>query len=280
MNNLGYYNGAFGPIEDMTVPMNDRACYFGDGLFEVVYTRNHKMYAADEHMERMYEAAATLGIDIPLSQSEFLALLDELVHKVDDGEQLVYWQISRGTGLRNHAPTEDMKANIWVTIRPMKLKDCYDPMRLITAEDTRFFHCNMKTLNLLPTVMASRAAQAAGADEAVFHRGARVTECAHSNLAIIRDDGTVQTAPADNLILAGIARGHMLAMCKTLGIPAEEKPFTVDELMTAAEVVVISSGTLFRPASHIDGKPVGGRRPDVLEALRAALIADFMAKTE
>ena len=280
MNNLGYYNGTYDLIEHMRVPMNDRACYFGDGLFEVVYTRNHKMYAVREHMDRMYESAAYLGIDIPLSKEEFIALLEDLVHKVDDGEQLVYWQISRGTGMRNHAPAEEMKANVWVTIRPMKLKDCYAPMKLITAEDTRFFHCNMKTLNLIPTVMASREAQARGAEEAVFHRGERVTECAHSNLAIIRDDGVVQTAPADNLILAGIARGHMLAMCKTLGIPAVEEPFTVSDMMEAAEVVVISSGTLFRPASHIDGRPVGGRRPDVLEALRAALIADFMEKTE
>lgn len=280
MKDLGYYNGKYDLIESMTVPMNDRACYFGDGLYEVVYTRNHKMYAADEHMDRMYEAADVLGIDIPLSKSEFLSLLDELVHKVDDGEQLVYWQISRGTGMRSHAPAERMKANVWVTIRPMKLKNCYEPMRLITVEDTRFFHCNMKTLNLLPTVMASLAAEAAEADEAVFHRAGRVTECAHSNLAIIRDDGTVQTAPADNLILSGIARGHMLSMCQRLGIPAVESPFTVDEMMAAAEVVVISSGTLFRPASHIDGISVGGRRPDVLETLRAALIADFMQKTE
>ena len=280
MKDLGYYNGVCDRIDRMTMPIGDRACYFGDGLFEVVYTRNHKMYAADEHMRRMYESAAFLGIDIPLTQEEFLALLDDLVHRVDEDEQIVYWQISRGTGLRTHAPSEGMKANILVTIRPMKLHDCYRPMKLVTVEDTRFFHCNMKTLNLLPTVLASRRAQAAGAQEAVFHRAGHVTECAHSNLAIIRDDGCLQTAPADNLILAGITRGHVLTTCQKLGIPTLEKPFTLEEMMGAAQVVVISSGTLFCPASYVDGIPVGGRRYDVLDAVRKSLIADFLEKTE
>ena len=271
MKNLGYYNGVYDLIENMTVPMNDRACYFGDGVFEVAYVRNYHIYAVEEHMERLYESAAYLGIELPMEKEGFVALLESLVRRVDDHEQLLYWQISRGTGMRNHAPIEPMTANIWVTIRPMKL---------ITVPDTRFFHCNMKTLNLIPTVMASREAQAHGADEAVFHRDGRVTECAHSNLAIIRDDGSVQTAPADNLILAGIARHHMLEACKQLGIPAYEEPFTLEDMMRAAEVFVTSSGTLCRPASEIDGIPVGGRAPTVLNALRDALHKDFYEKTE
>lgn len=280
MKNLGYYNGTYDLIENMTVPMNDRACYFGDGVFEVAYVRNYRIYAVEEHMDRLYESADYLGIRLPMAKESFVTLLESLVRKVDDHEQLLYWQISRGTGLRNHAPTEPMTANIWVTIRPMKLRNSYEPMKLITVPDTRFFHCNMKTLNLIPTVMASIQAQERGADEAVFHRDGRVTECAHSNLAIIRDDGAVQTAPADNMILAGIARHHMLKACEALGIPAYEEPFSLDEMMAAAEVFVTSSGTLCRPASEIDGIPVGGRAPAVLNALRDALHKDFYEKTE
>ena len=238
------------------------------------------MYAVKEHMRRMYESAAYLGIEIPLSEEAFITLLDSLVRKVDAHEQLVYWQVSRGTGMRNHAPLEEMRANLWVTIRPMRLKNSYAPLRLITVEDTRFFHCNMKTLNLLPTVMASRLAEERGAEEAVFHRGDRVTECAHSNLAIIRDDGVLQTAPADRLILAGIARQHLLDMCELLAVPVREEAFTLKDMMEAAEVVVMSSGTLCRPAFEIDGSPVGGRAPHILNPLRDALHADFYEKTE
>ena len=141
MKNLGYYNGKYDLIENMTVPMNDRACYFGDGIFEVAYCRNYKIYSLGEHMDRMYESADILGIVIPHTKEEFSDIIKGLVGKLDSHEQLVYWQVSRGTGFRNHAPSKDMKANIWITLRPMKIKDIYTPMTLISLEDTRFYHC-------------------------------------------------------------------------------------------------------------------------------------------
>ena len=279
MENLGYYNGRYDLIERMTVPMNDRAVYFGDGIFEVIYTRNHIPYAMDEHMDRMYDSASELGIRIPLIKAEFSELLCELIGKVDDGEQLVYWQVSRGTEMRSHAPKGELTGNVLVTIRPMKLRDIYTPMKVITVEDTRFFHCNMKTLNLLPTVLASIQATNAGMDEAIFHRGDRVTECAHSNVSILRKDGTLQTAPADRLILPGVARAHLLRLCESLGVPVLEEPFTVKEMMEADEIIVTASGTLCRPVGEIDGIPVGGKAPILLKTLQDALLGDFMAKT-
>lgn len=280
MQNLGYYNGRYDLIENMTVPMNDRACFFGDGIFEVAYARNGKIYALDEHMNRLYDSARTLGYDIPLTKDEFSDLLYELSSKVDSCEQIIYWQVSRGTELRSHAPAAKLSANIWVTIREKQMLPPYQPMKLITAPDTRFFHCNMKTLNLLPTVMASIAAKEAGAEEAIFHRNGMVTECAHSNICIIRNDGALQTAPADELILPGVTRAHTIKACQELGIPCIQKHFTLDELMNAAEVVVISSGTQFRPACEVDGKPVGGRAPDIVTRLQEKLYGDFLRKTE
>jgi D-alanine transaminase len=280
MENLGYYNGRYDLIEKMTVPMNDRACYFGDGIFEVIYTRNHKPYALDEHIDRLYASADELGIHIAISKEEFTSLICELILKVDSDEQLVYFQVSRGTEMRSHAPAGPLDANIWVTIRPMKLKDSYTPMTAITMPDTRFLHCNMKTLNLIPTVLASRAAAERGCDEAIFHRGDRVTECAHSNISIITDSGALKTAPADNMILAGVARSHLLAFCKKFGIAVIEEPFTLDEMMSAAEIIVTSSGTLCRPVCQIDGIEVGGRAQNILCLLRDALTQDFLDKTE
>lgn len=280
MENLGYYNGRYDLIENMTVPMNDRACYFGDGIFEVIYTRNHKPYALDDHLDRLYASADELGINIAITKKEFYSLICELIEKVDSGEQLVYFQVSRGTEMRSHAPAGPLTANIWVTIRPMQLKNSYVPMKAITMPDTRFLHCNMKTLNLIPTVLASREAAARGCDEAIFHRGERVTECAHSNISIITDDGVLKTAPADNMILAGVARGHLLSFCRDFGIPVAEEPFTLSEMMGAAEVIVTSSGTLCRPVEEIDGIKVGGRSQELLCKLRDALTQDFLDKTE
>jgi len=264
----------------MTVPMNDRACYFGDGIFEVIYTRHHKPYALEEHMDRLYAGAEELGIRIGKTKQEFCELIASLIQKVDADEQLVYWQVSRGTELRSHAPRSVLDANIWVTIRPMKLRDCYTPMKTITVEDTRFLHCNMKTLNLLPTVLASIQATEAGSDEAIFHRNGYVTECAHSNISILQADGSLKTAPADRQILAGVARAHLLAKCRLFGIPVLEEPFTLAEMKDAAEVIVTASGSLCRPVCEIDGKAVGGHAPELLEKLRSALIRDFMEKTE
>ena len=280
MENLGYYNGKYDLLENMTVPMNDRACYFGDGIFEVAYCRNYKIYSLDEHMDRLYESAQILGLNIPHTKEEFSNIIKELVKKLDSPEQLVYWQVSRGTQLRNHAPAKGLVANVWITLRPMQIKDIYTPMSLISLEDTRFFHCNMKTLNLIPTVLASAKAEAAGAEEAVFHRNGRVTECAHSNISIILDDGSVKTAPADNLILAGVARAHLIKMCERFDVTVKEEPYTLDELMSAAEVVVTSSGTLCRPVSTVDGKRVGGRAPELLKKLQDALMADYLEKTQ
>ena len=280
MENLGYYNGRVDLIENMTVPMNDRACYFGDGLFEVTYTRNHIPYSMDEHMDRMYAAARELGIRIPLGKEEFSALICDLIRKVDDPEQWVYWQISRGTELRSYTPASEGDANIWIMLRPMAIRDSYSPMRAITLADERSLYCHMKTLNLLPTVMASRKVAAAGVDEGILHRDGRVTECIHANLSILRSDGVIQTAPADQWILAGVARGHLIRFARQLGVEVEEKPFTLDELMQADEIIVTSSGTLCRPIREIDGVPVGGKAPALLKTLQDTLYADFLEKTE
>src|SRR5699024_4867094 len=108
---------------------------------------------------------------------------------------------------RNHAFTEGA-GNLWVMLKPAEISDGIEPIKLITMEDTRFLHCNIKTLNLIPSVMASEKAKEAGCQETIFYRkGGRVTECAHSNCHILKD-GKLYTAPTDNLILPGIARAH------------------------------------------------------------------------
>ena len=280
MKDLGYYNGKYDRIENMYVPMNDRACFFGDGIFEVAYARNHKIYALSEHLDRMYDSAAMLGYNMPITKGEFASLLYELSLKVDSPDQLIYWQVSRGTEMRSHAPQSELTANIWVTIREKVMMPPYESAKLITFPDTRFFHCNMKTLNLLPTVMASIAAKDAGADEAIFHRDGMVTECAHSNLCIIRKDGAVQTAPADKLILPGVTRAHMIRACAELGIPCIEENFTLEEMMNAAEVVIVTSGAQFRPVKEIDGQSVGGGAPDLVAALQEKLYGKFLKETE
>ena len=279
MKNLGYYNGQFGEAEEMMIPMNDRVCYFGDGVYDATYSRNYKIFALDEHIDRIYNSAALLKIEIAQTKEEMKAILNEMVSKMDTGSNFVYWQVTRGTGKRNHVfPTDGSKANLWITISPKDIVDVYKKIKLITLEDTRFLHCNIKTLNLIPSVMASQKAKEANCDETVLHRNGRVTECAHSNVHIIKD-GIFMTAPTDHLILPGIARAHLIKACKKLGFGVDETPFTLDEMMNADEVIVSSSGSLCLAAEIIDGKPVGGKAPEMLKAIQDEVLREFMEAT-
>ena len=147
---LGYYNGTYGELEEMTVPMNDRASWFGDGVYDAGPCRNYHIFALDEHVDRFFRSAAALEIVMPLGKEELKSLLNNLVQKMDTGNLFVYYQVTRGTGIRRHAFTEG-PGNLWITLVPAEISDGHKPIQLITTEDTRFLHCNIKTLNLIPS---------------------------------------------------------------------------------------------------------------------------------
>jgi D-alanine transaminase len=264
----------------MTIPMNDRAVYFGDGVYDATYAVERVIYALDDHLDRFYRSCAKLEIRFPLPREELAALLRELVERVDDGSALmVYWQATRGTAARGHAfPGSSVRPNLMVTVRPNPLRAIDRKYRIISVEDTRFLHCDVKTLNLIPNVLASQRAAEAGCDEAVFHRGERVTECAHSNIHIIQG-GSFVTSPLDNLILPGTARGHLLRFARAAGIPTAERPFTMAELAAADEIIVSSAGTLCNAVERLDGEPVGGKAGALLAELQAAAVAAFESYT-
>ena len=278
MERLGYYNGNYGPLEEMQIPMNDRACFFGDGVYDAQPCKNYVIFALDDHVDRFFNSMAALEIEPPCTKQELKDLLNKLVKELDSDSQFVYYQATRGSGIRNHVYPEG-KSNLWVMLLPKELPDFSVPLKLVTTEDKRFYYCNVKTLNLIPSVLASEKAKKAGCDEAVFYRpGGRVTECAHSNVHILKN-GTLKTAPADELILPGIARAHLLNACKALSIPVDETPFTLDELFDADEVIVTSSFNFCCSASEIDGKPVGGKDNEHLTALRTWLMEEFERET-
>ncbi|HAZ18811.1 MAG TPA: D-amino acid aminotransferase [Clostridiales bacterium] len=271
MKNLGYYNGKIGLIEEMSVPMTDRGCYFGDGVYDATYSIHHIIWDLDAHVDRFFHSASLLKIKPTHTPEELKSLLRALVCMVDDGEQFVYFQWTRGSGLRNHLFPGGC-ANLWVMLTPKSLVNLYQPARMITMEDTRYLHCNIKTINLLPAVMGAQAAAEAGCEECLFHRGNVVTECAHSN-AYILINGTLITHPANHFILNGISRQNILLTCRKQGIPYEERPFTLQEAFEADELMYSSAGSLCVPVQTLDGKPVGGKNPRILRELQDALLS-------
>ena len=268
MKNLGYYNGVIMPIDELKIPVTDRSVYFGDGLYDVVHAVNQKTFALNDHLDRFYDSCKLLNIPFNMPKEELKNLIENLAQKEGSKNQKIYWQVSRGSALRNHAFPENTKSNLLIMITDGPLKDMnklkYD---LILVEDTRFFHCNIKTLNLIPNVLASEKAKQANCHEAVLHRGEYVTECAHSNIAILKN-GELKTAPLNNLILPGITRAHLIKICQELNIPVIEEAFTITELMNCDEAIVCASGSLFMGVNKIENKKVGGKDPELLKKLQ------------
>lgn len=279
MKDLAYYNGMTAPIDELRIPINDRACYFGDGVYEATMVRNRKIFALNEHLDRLFNSARLVDIEMPCSREELIEILQSLVDQVDSPDQMLYWQITRGTAPRNHVfPGEGVKSNLWVTIKPQQVKGSDHELKLTETEDTRFLHCNIKTLNLMVNCIAATKAEREGCDECVFHRGDMVTECAHSNISILKD-GVFMTHPTDNLILPGITRGHLIALCGELGIPVREEAFTMDQLRQADEVFVSSATKLCKRAVVLNGQPVGGKDPDTAKRLMDAYMEKYLRET-
>ena len=274
MKNLAYYNGEISEIEEMKIPLTDRVCYFGDGIYDATYTHNRKLFDLEAHLSRFYNSARLLDINIPVTKEELESLLNELILKVDSPEQFVYIQCTRGSEIRNHAYPEGMKGNLCIMLTDERVKDTYKPIDVITYEDKRFYYCNIKTLNLIPSCLAKTAAKRNGCSEAIFVRDSIVTECAHSNVSIFKDN-TVITHPLDDKVLPGTARIRLLAFAEKLGYKTEEREFTLNELMNADEVVIHSTGSFCIPVKTVDKKAVGGKAPEMLKRIQDALVNDY-----
>ena len=275
MKSIAYYNGQTGAPEELTVPFNDRSHYFGDGVYDATMGANGKVFLLEEHLDRFYSSAASFQINVPMDRDELGALLTDLLAQVDGASQFVYWQVTRGnSGDRMHVFDPETPGIIWAFVTQEDMADPQQKLKLITRPDTRFEHCNVKTLNLLPSVMAAQAAHAAGADEAVLHRNGIVTECAHSNVLILKDD-TLYSHPNDEFILRGIAKTHLIKAAYRAAIPVIERPFTLDELFDADEVIVTSSSHLCSIASEIDGEPVGGGDAASIRALLDIVFREY-----
>ena len=280
MKDLAYYDGKISTIDEMSIPFCDRVHFFGDGVYEVAMARNYRIYALDEHIERFYRSAELVDINVPCEKQELSLLLYELVRELDSPDQNIYWQVTRGVAEREHTYSYEICGKLWVMLRPSAIKDIFTPVKAITLPDARGFNCDIKSLNLLPAVTYAQKARRSGAYEAILYReGGRVTECSHSNVHIITEDGRFKTAPTDNLILGGIARAHLISACKYLGITVDESPFYLDEMINAREVIISSTSGMCMICNEIDDKTVGGRAKDVVDALRHCVLKDFITKT-
>ncbi len=274
MNAVGYYNGEFAPLEELKIPALDRGAYFGDGVYEAVRVDNHRFFALEEHLDRLECSLAFLRIPFSMPRAELAAILQAVADRVESDHQQLYFQITRATAMRTHAFPEGGAPNLLVFSREVPLADVRIPKKVVVLPDIRWKYCNIKTLNLIPGVLAAQQAKERGCCEAVFHRDGVVTECSSSNLLMLKD-GALVTAPADEHILPGITRGHFLMLARQMGIPVFERAFTLEQAYDADELMITSTSVHGLPVCEMEGKPVGGRDPVLLKRLQDAYRAYF-----
>lgn len=275
MEQVGYYNGEIGPLDQLKIPMLDRVTFYGDGVYDATMTRDGVILYAEDHISRFFNSMRLMRFQPNFTPEELQAELQKVVDLADGRDNFLYWQITRGTGPRQHEFLPGVQPNLWIYAVPKHYADLSTTVDVVTTEDTRFFHCNVKTLNLLPNVIAAQKAAEAGCSECIFIRpDGFVTETAHSNCHIL-EDGKLITHPTDSLILPGIARKHLIAQCHELGVPVEERPFTREEMMAADEVLISASSVFAQRVAHIDGVAVGGKALELHGSIVAALEKEF-----
>lgn len=242
------------------VDIEDRGYQFGDGIYEAIRVYEGKFFTLSEHLERLYASALKIELTIPYTPAELTALLQQLITANELTTGLVYFQITRGVQApRNHVYLPKTRATLTATTMAMPR----DPatfrqgIKTITVKDTRWLHCDIKSLNLLGNLLATNQAAKVNAQEAIFYRDAdHVTECSHSNVALIQG-GTLLTHPANELILNGITRQVILRIARKQGIPVEERPFSLAELKAADEVFVSSVAAEITAVGKVDETLIG-----------------------
>jgi D-alanine transaminase len=248
-----YYNGQFYEPSEVKIPLTDRAIWFGDGVYDAAIGKNQKIYMLSEHIERLMGNARRMDIPLFCSPCEIQKILTDLALGQED--VFLYFQLSRYSEGRSHSYSDTNRSNLLITATEITLPATETTLRLISARDVRYELCDVKTLNLLPSVLASKNAARHGADETVFIRSGFVTECSHSNISIIKN-GSLITHPADEHILPGTARASLLRCARRMGIPVRERAFDYNELISADDVLVTSSSKLCLRAESVDGFPI------------------------
>ena len=273
MSSYAYYNGKFGKKEEIFIPITDRAIYFGDAIYDAAIGRYDRILWEEDHIERFLSNAEKIGINHTYTKAFLSSLLREVAVKSMIESYFIYFQLSRSLPSRTHSSI-GCTANLLVTIDPIEIKKNKQPLKLKYFEDTRHALCNIKSVNLLSSVLASTTAETKGYDEALFVRDGIVTECAKSNISILKQ-GRVITHPQSNHILPGITRAHLKNVCQKLSIPFVEERFSFLELLKADEILITSTTKMCQHANTIDNLHVGGKDNNTSMKIINALFEEY-----
>ncbi len=269
-----YLNGAFIPKEEALISPEDRGFLFADGAYDVFHAYDGHLFRGDDHFRRMVRSLHELEITAPREETlrEVTTTLLRM-NNLEDGNAVVYMQITRGAAPRKHAfPPPDTPPTVYAKAFAHTVpRDMQDSgVGVILAPDIRWTRCDIKSVALLPNVLAHQRAKDTGAHEALFVRDGMITEGALTNVCAVFD-GRVITYPKSPYILSGLTRAVVLELCESLGIPADESPILEHQLPNADEVFICNTTSEILPVIQIDGHPVKDGLPGpITRALQQA----------
>jgi D-alanine transaminase len=272
---IAYVNGRYLPARDALVSIEDRGYQFSDGIYEVCEVRGGAIIDERRHLERLQRSLDALRIGLPLTPRALSVIMHETIRRNRVRDGIVYVQMTRGVARRDFAfPPPGTAPSLVVTARNLDMggneRKARQGLAVITVPESRWARPDIKSIALLPNVLAKQAARDRGGAEAWFvDRDGRVTEGASSNAWIVTQDGKVVTRPADNGILRGITRTVLIEAIKAQSLQFEERPFTVEEAYGAREAFVTAASQIVMPVVRIDDRNIGGGLPGpVATALR------------
>jgi D-alanine transaminase len=281
MSRIAYVNGTYRPLADAAVHIEDRGFQFADGVYEVVYRHQGRMVDMELHLARLDRSLRELSIRPPVTRAALAAILAEVARRNRMASGLLYIQITRGSAPRSHAfPPPGTATTLVVTMRraaPFPASLAEWQATAITMPDQRWDRCDIKSVGLLPNVLAREAARQADALEAIFYdREDMVTEGASTSVFIVDADGTLRTRPLGPEILPGCTRAALLERLGETGVPVSQRAFSLLELRGAREIFITAATTFVKPITRLDGAPVGDGAPGPVAERLFALMSEHV----
>lgn len=259
---IGFMNGEFVDISSPVIPIQERGHQFGDGVYEVVRVYRGVPFLLTEHLNRLENSAYEIRLNVPYTRAELIQIITEGIHRSGLEDAEVYVQITRGIAGRNHL-FPDVPPSFTMTVRPIRHvpQAYYDKGTTVyTAEDTRWKYCFIKSLNLLPNIMAKQTATERGGYEAILIKDDVVMEGSSTNVFVVKDK-VIYTTPTIEGILAGITRRKVIEIANQLGYQVVEDFYSVDFLKAADEVFLTSTVIEVLPVLTIDDETIQGSLP-------------------
>jgi D-alanine transaminase len=262
MSRIAYVNGRYVPHRDATVHIEDRGYQFADGVYEVMYRHRGRLIDAELHLARLQRSLGELRIAAPVAQPALSAIIEEVAARNRLSSGLVYMQITRGVARRDHGfPPPGTRPSLVVTMRrAASLPSDLTPWsgEAITWPDQRWARCDIKSVSLLPNILAKQAAREKGAVEAILvDAGGMVTEGASTSVWIVDAQGVLRTRALSERILPGCTRAALIEELAGSFISLEDRPFSLDELRGAREIFLTSATSFVKPIVKLDGQKIG-----------------------